>query len=137
MQTRDYRLFDIQHAVLPTKLPLPTSTANFCIRSESLYMKHFNWRTAPGRARDFLGLLRRGQANFLRGMTLYPSIFNLAKMLGDHTRPVTYQMSPRGQPADKPKKLLVKTPGFYIHAPKGRAGRHIDTSTEKFVQSTR
>ncbi len=137
LQTLDYRLFDIQHAVLPTKLPLPVYYRELLHTQRVLYMKHFNWRTAPGRARDFLGLLRRGQANFLRGMMLYPSIFNLAKMLGDHTRPVKYQMSPRGQPAEKPKKLLVKTPGFYIHAPKGRAGRHIDTSTEKFVQSTR
>ena len=33
LQTRDYRLFDIQHVVLPTKMPLATSIASCSIRS--------------------------------------------------------------------------------------------------------
>ncbi len=137
LQTLDYRLFDIQHAVLPTKLPLQEFYRELLYTQRVLYLKHFNWRTAPGRGRDFLGLLMHGQMNFLRGMTLYPSIFNHRKMLEDHARPVKYAMKPRPPVAAGAKQPVTKTPGFYIHAPKGRAGRHIDDATESFVDSTR
>ncbi len=137
LQTLDYRLFDIQHAVLPTKLPLKEFYRELLHTQRVLYLKHFNWRTAPGRGRDFLGLLMRGQMNFLRGMTLYPSIFNLEKMMADHTQPVKYKMSPRTKVAADAKQPVNKTPGFYIHTPKGRTGRHIDDATESFVDSTR
>jgi hopanoid C-3 methylase len=32
---------------------------------------------------------------------------------------------------------LAKAPQLYIHAPRGRAGRSIDDSTERFVEATR
>jgi len=31
----------------------------------------------------------------------------------------------------------VKAPQLYIHAPRGRAGRSIDETTERFVEATR
>lgn len=136
LQTLDYRLFDIQHAVLPTRLPLPVFYRELLHTQRVLYRKHLNWRTAPGRARDFLGLLLRGRANFLRGMMLYPTIFNLKKMLQDHAQPVRYEMAlppsldTKGKPVAKPAQL-------YIHAPRGRAGRNIDDATERFVDTTR
>jgi hopanoid C-3 methylase HpnR len=136
LSTQDYRLFDIQHAVIPTKLPLPHFYRELLHTQRVLYLKHFNWRTAPGRARDFLGLLLRGRTNFFQGMTLYPSIYNVEKMLADHSRPVKYPMRHRERAIAAGKKA-AKTPGFYIHVPKGRAGRHIDDATEQFVDSTR
>ena len=137
LQTLDYRLFDIQHAVLPAKLSLPVFYRELLHTQRVLYLKHFNWRTAPGRARDFLGLLMRGQANFLRGMVHYPSIFNLRKMLDDHARPVHYEMRPRAKIAGNANEPVRRGAGFYIHAPKGRAGRNVDESTEQFVDSSR
>ena len=50
---------------------------------------------------------------------------------------VTYQMAPKGQAAVQPRKFLAKTPGFYIHAPRGGDARHIGDSTGSFVDSTR
>ncbi|MGC1588108.1 MAG: hopanoid C-3 methylase HpnR [Rhodomicrobium sp.] len=137
IQTLDYRLFDIQHAVLPTKLPLEEFYRELLHTQQVLYSKHFNWRTASGRLRDFLGLLLRGQMNFLRGMTLYPSLYNLEKMMADHAQPVKYEMMPRAKVAADAKQPVNMTPGFYIHTPKGRTGRHIDDATERFVDSTR
>jgi len=133
LQTLDYRLFDIQHAVLHTKLPLHEFYRELLHTQRVLYLKHFSLRTAPGMAREFLFLLLRGRTNFFRGMMLYPSIYNIEKMLGDHAQPIKYQMSPRAPTVTKAKQ----TAGFYIHAPKGRAGRHIDEATESFVDSTR
>ena len=51
LQTRDYRLFDIQHAVLPTKLPLDVFYRELLDTQWVLYRKHLNWRTTPKLAR--------------------------------------------------------------------------------------
>jgi hopanoid C-3 methylase HpnR len=137
LQTQDYRLFDIQHAVLPTKLPLAEFYRQLLHTQHVLYRKHFNWRTAPGAARELMSLLLRGQTNFLRGMMLYPSTFNLKMMLADHARPAKYEMSPRAPVAALAKQPSAKPAGFYIHAPKGPAGRHIGKTTEKLADGTR
>ena len=77
----------------------------------------------------------RGQTNFVRGMMLYPKVYNAEKMLADHARPVRYQMQPPpAHQADRPK---AKKAELYIHAPRGRHARHIDDATETFVDETR
>lgn len=132
LATRDYRLFDIQHAVLPTKLPLEKFYRELLKTQRVLYRKHLNWRTAPRVGMAGLGLLMRGQSNFVRGMLLYNKTFNLDKMLHDHAQPVRYEI-----PLPAAAMPAAKTAGLYIHAPRGRAGRHIDDSTEQFVDQTR
>ena len=134
LATRDYRLFDIQHAVLPTKLPLESFYRELLKTQRVLYRKHLNWRTAPLVARAALALLMRGQSNFVRGMMLYNKTFNLDEMLADHARPIRYEI-PLPQPAATAPG--TKAIGLYIHAPRGTAGRHIDHSTEQFVDETR
>jgi hopanoid C-3 methylase len=137
LQTRDYRLFDIQHAVLPTKLPLSRFYRELLDTQRVLYRKHLNWRSAPGFAQAALALLMRGQTNFIRGMMLYNKVFNIEKMLADHSRPVRYEMAlPPARPAAG-KQPLAKAAGLYVHAPRGRHGRTIDDSTERFVDATR
>jgi len=132
LATRDYRLFDIQHAVLPTKLPLEMFYRELLKTQRVLYRKHLNWRTAPSVAQKAIELLMRGQSNFVRGMMLYNRTFSLAKMLADHTQPVRYEI-----PLPAAAAPVAKAAGLYIHAPRGRAGRHIDDSTERFVDETR
>jgi hopanoid C-3 methylase HpnR len=134
LTSRDYRLFDIQHAVLPTRLPLPVFYRELLTTQRVLYRKHLNWMTAPRVAGIALRLLLKGQANFVRGMLHYNSIYNIEKMLADHAAPVTYQVSLPPPPA---RVRTAKQAGLYIHAPKGRAGRHLDDRTERFVDATR
>jgi hopanoid C-3 methylase HpnR len=134
LASRDYRLFDIQHAVLPTRLPLEVFYHELLKTQRVLYAKHLNWHTAPGLMRVSLGLLLRGQTNFVRGMMLYPKVYNPEKMLADHAREVRYQMTP--PPAHKHDKP-AKQAELYVHAPRGRTARHIDDATEKFVDETR
>src|ERR1051326_5142651 len=43
LTTRDYRLFDIQHAVLPTKLPLEEFYKELVASQRVLAMKHLGW----------------------------------------------------------------------------------------------
>jgi hopanoid C-3 methylase HpnR len=135
LATRDYRLFDIQHAVLPTRLPLPVFYRELLETQRVLYAKHLNWRTAPGLVRLSLALLMRGQTNFVRGMMLYPKVYNSQKMLADHARTVRYQMPP--PPVHHADRPVAKQAGLYVHAPRGRHARHIDDATEKFVDETR
>jgi len=136
LATRDYRLFDIQHAVLPTKLPLETFYRELLHTQRVLYGKHMDWRTTPLLLSSVARNLMRGQTNFLRGIIKYNKVFNINTMLGDHAKPVHYELPlpPRPQ-ADVAR--AAKASQLYIHAPRGRAGRSIDDATEHFVESTR
>jgi hopanoid C-3 methylase len=137
LQTRDYRLFDIQHAVLPTKLPLPLFYRELLDTQRVLYRKHLNWRSAPGFAQAAFALLMRGQTNFIRGMMLYNKVFNIEKMLADHSQLVRYEIPlPPAHPAVG-KQPPAKATSLYVHTPRGRPGRNIDDSTERFVNATR
>jgi radical SAM superfamily enzyme YgiQ (UPF0313 family) len=66
-ETRDYRLFDIQHAVLPTKLPL----ADFYRELLHTQRVLMNWRTTPQLVALLARNLARGQTNFMRGIIKY------------------------------------------------------------------
>ena len=83
LSTRDYRLYDIQHAVLPTRLPRREFYDELLTAQRVVYSKHLNRRTAPIVARYAFSLLLRGQTNFLRGTLRYNGTYNLEKMLSD------------------------------------------------------
>jgi hypothetical protein len=133
LETRDYRLFDVQHVVLPTKLPLATFYREVLHTQRVLYRKHLNWWSAPKLARELARNLVRGQSNFMRGILNYNQVFNVENMLADHARPVHYKLplSP------VPEVNAAKAKALYIHANRGRASRNIDDSTESFVEATR
>jgi hopanoid C-3 methylase len=135
LETRDYRLFDIQHAVLPTRLPLAAFYRELLHTQRVLYSKHMSWWTAPMFAGVMARNLLRGQTNFVRGIVNYSKVYNAEKMLADHAQPVRYELPL--PPAAATNGQAVKVSQFYIHAPRGRAGRAIDDSTEHFVEATR
>src|SRR5947199_1964104 len=66
LQTRDYRLFDIQHAVLPTRLPLDEFYGELVATQRAIYRTHIDWRDIPGAAGSATRLLLRGQTNFVK-----------------------------------------------------------------------
>ena len=129
--TRDYRLFDIQHAVLPTKLPLRRSTGS-CLQhpAGALPQAHelVDGACLP-RARA-LQLLIRGQTNFVRGIMHYNKVYNLEKMLSDHAQPVSYEIPLPPTDGESTLKPPARSTNLYIHAPSERASRHIENSTE-------
>ncbi len=135
LQTRDYRLFDIQHAVLPTRLPLATFYRELISTQRVLYRKHLNWRSAPNVALGAARCLLRGQTNYVRGMAMYNKVYDVEAVLADHARPVSYEMPLPPAPIAAGKG--PKSSQLYIHTPRGRAGRHVDNSTERFVEATR
>ena len=132
LQTRDYRLFDIQHSVLPTKLPLEEFYTELVATQRAIYSKHIGWKSIVGAAGLATRLLLRGQTNFVKAMTKMNSVYRTDLLLADHARPVEYEipMPPEHEAAASGRSL-------YVHAPRGRAGRAIDAATERFVDETR
>ncbi|PYN79850.1 MAG: hopanoid C-3 methylase HpnR [Candidatus Rokuibacteriota bacterium] len=132
VHTRDYRLYDIQHAVLPTRLPLAEFYEELVRTQRVLAMKHLGWTALRDMATIVLGHLARGQTNFFRSLWKFNQVFDPRLLLADHHRPVTYEMAlpPPPQAKIDPRQLYV------LQAP-GRAGRAIDDATEQFVESTR
>jgi hopanoid C-3 methylase len=92
LTTRDYRLFDIQHAVLPTRLPLERFYAELVKTQQVLNMKHLGFSALKDTAFIAARLLARGQTNFIRMLWKFNSIYNPTRQLADHRRPVRYAM---------------------------------------------
>jgi magnesium-protoporphyrin IX monomethyl ester (oxidative) cyclase len=119
LTTFDYRLFDVQHAVLPTRLPLRRFYEELVSTQAVINRKHLGFAAMRGAARIMLGHLLRGQTNFVKSVWKFSRVYNADRQFGDHARPVTYAMRPpvllggsRPRPAD-----------LYIHAPSNGAVR--------------
>jgi hopanoid C-3 methylase HpnR len=134
LTTRDYRLFDIQHAVLPTRLPLEEFYAELVTTQRAIYHKHIDWRGMRGVMGISARLLLRGQTNFVKSLFKLNSVYRTDLLLADHARQADYRIPlPPPVIADKP----AAGRDLYVHAPRGRAGRAIDAATERFVDETR
>jgi hopanoid C-3 methylase len=88
LQTRDYRLFDIQHTVLPTRLPLAEFYEELVNTQRAIYAKHIGFHQIVGAGRLALRLLAHGQTNFVRSMLKMNSVYRPELLLADHARPV-------------------------------------------------
>jgi hopanoid C-3 methylase HpnR len=111
LTTRDYRLFDIQHAVLPTKLPLDRFYAELVKTQRILNKKHLGFAALKATARISAGLLMRGQTNFIKMLWRFNSVYNPERQLADHARPIAYAMRlpPPREPVDR-RRLYVLQP---------------------------
>src|SRR6185312_12728272 len=132
LTTRDYRLFDIQHAVLPTTLPLREFYAELVKTQQVLNTKHLGFSAIRQTLGIAGGLLLRGQTNFLRMIWKFNSVFDPALQMADHARPVMYELPLRPEYAAVADKRAL-----YVHKPAGRRGRTLDDATERFVDATR
>ena len=132
LATRDYRLFDIQHAVLPTKMPLPEFYAELVRTQQVLNRKHLGARQLWGTAGTVARLLAHGQTNFLKMLFKFNSVYDPRLQMADHARPVRYEMSLPPEPRAKVDPIAL-----YVHQSQGRRGRQIDNATERFVEDTR
>jgi hopanoid C-3 methylase HpnR len=97
LTTQDYRLFDVQHAVLPTRLPLEQFYSELVKTQTVLYRKHLGWAGLRSAAGIAARLLLRGQTNFVRSLWRFQSVYNAERQIDDHRRPVRYEI---GAPSD-------------------------------------
>jgi hopanoid C-3 methylase HpnR len=113
LATRDYRLFDIQHCVMPTKMPLDEFYRKLVETQQVLNKKHLGWRALKNVAVLAGGLLAQGQTNFLKMLWKFNSVYNAERLLNDHRLPVRYEIPQRVIRADVKAKEVTKD--LYVH----------------------
>src|SRR5262249_48370014 len=109
LTTLDYRLFDVQHAVLPTRLPLRRFYEELVRTQGVLNRKHPGGAGIGGAARKPLSLPLHGQTNFLRSLWKFSRVYHPDRQHGDHERPLAYSMRPPPPPQTplRPSRLYV------------------------------
>jgi hypothetical protein len=117
-----YRLYDIQHAVLPTRLPLAEYYTDLVRTQQVLNRNYLGW-SALRKAAGVAGRLAlHDQNNFLCMLWQFNSVFDPRLQLTDHVREVRYAMSPPpGIGAARPDAKSL-----YVQGPGGRRSRAID-----------
>jgi hopanoid C-3 methylase HpnR len=114
LTTRDYRLFDVQHAVLPTRLSLEGFYQELVKTQSVLARKHLGFRALVGTAGLVAARAARGQTNFLRMLWKFPHVYNAERQVEEHHRPVTYLM---GEPPVRTAAAPAREQ-LYIHIPR-------------------
>lgn len=132
--SRDYRLYDIAHAVMPTRLPLAEFYEELVTTQRAFYRKFAGWRAAYTAASVVARQLLRGHPNFLKSLYLLDKLYRPELLLADHGMPVAYEI-PLPSPGAASRE--ANTAQLYIHRPRARGGRAIDAATENFVEATR
>jgi len=120
LTTRDYRLFDVQHAVLPTALPLERFYEELVKTQQILNRKHLG--VAALRDTFWLSakLLAQGQTNFVRMLWKFNSVYNPVRQAAEHRQPVKYEI---GLPPVSSEPLVKSS--LYVHHPEpASAGAH-------------
>ena len=114
LTTLDYRLFDIQHAVLPTRLPLPRFYEELVKTQNVLNRKHLGLQGLKDASASAARLLLRGQTNFLKMLFKFNQVYNADRQYRDHFRELRYAMRP-------PRTYSTRRPDasdLYIHPAK-------------------
>lgn len=101
----DYRLYDIQHAVTPTRLPLDEFYKELVKTQSLINAKFMGWRTAVDVSRILAGQLLRGQTNFLRMLFKFAKVYNADRFYADHHKPTKYALR---RPEDYRDEFSVK-----------------------------
>jgi magnesium-protoporphyrin IX monomethyl ester (oxidative) cyclase len=113
LTTLDYRLFDVQHAVLPTRLPLLRFYEELVKTQSVLNRKHLGLEGLRGATAIALRLALRGQTNFFKSLWKFSRVYHADRQYADHARPVTYAMRPQAAPlSSRPRQSQL-----YVHAP--------------------
>jgi len=118
LTTRDYRLFDIQHAVLPTRLPLQEFYQELVNTQQVLNRKHLGWRALKAVSKIAARHLLHGQTNFVRMLWKFNSIYNPKRQFAEHQREVRYEIRLPPSP-----KVDIDLNELYVYPPQGRRSR--------------
>ncbi|HTY76247.1 MAG TPA: hopanoid C-3 methylase HpnR [Candidatus Bathyarchaeia archaeon] len=112
LTSRDYRLFDVAHAVLPTRMPLDKFYGELVKTQDILNRKHLGWGAVARYGFPAVRALMRGQTNYVNMLWKFSQVVNENRQYADHQRPVKYEM--------RPPKPAVKKPNpaeLFIHMP--------------------
>ncbi|HKN01022.1 MAG TPA: hopanoid C-3 methylase HpnR [Candidatus Binataceae bacterium] len=113
LTTLDYRLYDIQHAVLPTKLPLLKFYQELVKTQDVLNRKHLGFQALKEVASIAGKLMLKGQTNFVKMLWKFNKVYNPERQFAEHSQEVKYQMRPpKMHTTGRPDASLL-----YIHPP--------------------
>src|SRR5919108_3348949 len=112
LTTLDYRLFDVQHAVLPTRLPLARFYEELVATQAVINRKHLGFAALRQMAGLSARLVMRGQTNFVRMLWKFKDVYNTERQFADHERPVTYAMRPPAAVVSRPRPR-----DLFVHLP--------------------
>ena len=116
LTTLDYRLFDVQHAVLPTRLPLHRFYQELVKTQSVLARKHLGVAALAKTTGIVARQLLHGQTNFVRMIWKFDQVYNADRQYGDHQRAAEYLLPPPVQrPVARPDRKEL-----YIHSPQRR-----------------
>jgi hopanoid C-3 methylase len=116
LTTLDYRLFDVQHAVLPTRLPLHRFYEELVKTQQVLARKHLGFAALAKTSTIVAGQLMHGQTNFAKMIWKFNRVYNPDRQYSEHLRQARYLLPP---PAERPVKAPDRKE-LYVHAPAGR-----------------
>jgi hopanoid C-3 methylase len=113
LTTLDYRLFDVQHAVLPTRLPLHRFYEELVRTQAVLARKHLGIAALAKTSGIVARQLLHGQTNFARMIWKFDQVYNADRQYAEHLRETRYPLpSPAEAPVAAPdrKELFVYAP---------------------------
>ncbi len=121
LTTLDYRLYDIQHAVLPTGLPLQQYYEELVKTQGVLNRKHLGFSALKDVASIAGKLLMQGQTNFVKMLWKFNKVYNPDRQFREHHRPVHYLMKPPAAATGKrpdPAQLYIHPAQKTVHGPR-------------------
>jgi magnesium-protoporphyrin IX monomethyl ester (oxidative) cyclase len=119
LTTLDYRLFDVQHAVLPTRLPLHRFYAELVKTQAVLARKHLGFQALTKTTGIVARQVLHGQTNFARMIWKFNQVYNADRQYSDHLREARYLLpAPAERPVEAPDRKARKE--LYVHVPAHR-----------------
>jgi len=120
LTTLDYRLFDVQHAVLPTRLPLHRFYQELVRTQAVLARKHLGFAALAKTTGIVARQLLHGQTNFAKMIWKFNQVYNADRQYSEHLREARYLLpAPAERPVQGPDRKEL-----YILAPARRAEPH-------------
>jgi hopanoid C-3 methylase len=116
LTTLDYRLFDVQHAVLPTRLPLHRFYQELVKTQAVLARKHLGVAALAKTTGIVARQLLRGQTNFAKMIWKFDRVYNADRQYSEHLSEARYLLPP---PAETPVAVANRRE-LYVHAPAQR-----------------
>ena len=113
LTTLDYRLYDIQHAVLPTKLPLLQFYQELVKTQDVLNRKHLGFAALKSVASIAGKLALKGQTNFIKMLWKFNSVYNPDRQLAEHSQRSEIRDAPA---VDAHRRPPVRRQALHPHA---------------------
>ena len=113
LTTLDYRLFDVQHAVLPTRLPLHRFYEELVNTQAVLARKHLGFAALAKTSGIVARQLLHGQANFAKMIWKFDQVYNADRQYSEHQSEARYLLPPPAERTTAPpdqKELFVHVP---------------------------